>query len=413
MTSTIPQTLADCEALDADDPLSQARDRFILPADTIYLDGHSLGPATHKAIHRVAQASAEEWAEGLIRSWNGVGDHEGWINMPDRVGIAIAGLIGAQPDEVIITDNVSVNLFKLAAAAMELADTKLLLVEDSEFPTDQYIAEGLAQLSSATVRRIPADSALQALPTIPAVLIKSVVNYRTGLVADIAAHEEAAAKSGAVIVWDLSHAAGILDLNLAEAGAWLAAGCTYKFLNGGPGAPAYIFARGDLAEKLNSPLSGWMGHAEPFAFDGAYKPRPGVARFASGTPGILSLSALDGALDAFTGTDMSLVQRKARALGDLILARTKALNLEPISPINPEQRGGHVSMRHPQGYAIVQALIARNIVADFRAPDCMRFGVSPLFLRYADIWKAMDCLADILATHAWDKPEFHKRAKVT
>jgi kynureninase len=408
-----PTSRRECEALDADDPLQHVREAFVLPEKTIYLDGHSLGPATHEAIRRVHHAAATEWGQGLIRSWNDAGGGEGWIDQPLHVGETIASLIGAEPDEVIITDSVSVNLFKLAAAAMDLAGTKTLLVEESEFPTDQYVAEGLAGIKGGKLKRAPEEQSIGVLGQETVVLIESVVNYRTALVADIAAHEEAAAKTGSVIVWDLSHAAGVLDLNLSEQGAWLAAGCTYKFLNGGPGAPAYLYVRGDLAEKLSNPIPGWMGHASPFAFDPGYAPRAGVARFAAGTPGILSLSALDGALNAFNGTDIRLVERKARALGDLVLARTTAMGLEAISPTDPATRGGHVSVRHPEGYAVVQALIARGVIADFRAPDCMRFGVSPLFLRHADVWDAMDALQDVLASKEWDNPEFRTRAAVT
>jgi kynureninase len=229
----------------------------------------------------------------------------------------------------------------------------------------------------------------------------------------MAAHEEAAKKSGGVVVWDLSHAAGVIDLDLNAAGAWLAAGCTYKFLNGGPGAPAYVFVRGDLATRIASPISGWMGHATPFAFDPGYAPRLGVARFAAGTPGILSLAALDGALEAFNGVDPRMAARKAKQLGDLVVARTQALGLEVISPVEGRLRGGHVSVRHEEGYAVVQALIAANVIADFRAPDAMRFGVSPLFVRYVDVWDAMDALGRVLETRGWDRPEFKRRAAVT
>jgi kynureninase len=296
---------------------------------------------------------------------------------------------------------------------MKLADTKMLIVEESEFPTDQYVAEGLAALTGAQVAHVGAQQGAQAVAAQRAVLIKSAVNYRTAQVADIAAHEAAAATSGGAVVWDLSHAAGAVDLALNEAGAWMATGCTYKSLNGGPGAPAYVYVRGDLAGKLETPIAGWMGHARPFAFDAAYAPRLGVARFAAGTPGILSLAALDGALGAFDGVDMYMAAEKAKRLGDLVIARTQALGLETISPADSAQRGAHVSVRHAEGYAVVQALIARGVIADFRAPDAMRFGMSPLFVRYVDVWDAMDALADVLATDAWDKPEFKKRAAVT
>jgi kynureninase len=405
----IPTSRREAEELDQDDPLASARSAFILPEGVIYLDGHSLGPATHAALTRVQEVAGQEWANGLIRSWNDAG----WIDLPATVGARLAGLLGAAPDEIIICDSVSVNLFKLAAAAMKLAGTKTIIVEESEFPTDQYVMEGLAQLAGAKLVRVGEDKGAEALKRETAVLVKSAVNYRTARIADMAAHEEAAKANGSVVVWDLSHAAGVIDLDLAGAGAWMAAGCTYKFLNGGPGAPAFVYVRGDLATKLESPISGWMGHATPFAFDATYTPRLGIARFAAGTPGILSLAALDGALSAFDGVDPRLCARKAKRLGDLILARTQAMGLGCLSPTEGRLRGGHVSVRHEEGYAVVQALIAAKVIADFRAPDAMRFGVSPLFVRYVDVWDAMDALKHVLATRAWNKPEFQRRAAVT
>jgi kynureninase len=405
----VPTSRKEAEALDQDDPLSHARSAFALPEGVIYLDGHSLGPATHAALKRVEEVAGREWKDGLIRSWNDAG----WIDLPANVGARLAGLLGAAPDEIIICDSVSVNLFKLAAAAMRLAGTKTILIEESEFPTDQYVMEGLAGISGASLKRVGEGKGAAALAAETAVLVKSVVNYRTARIADMGAHEEAAKARGGVVVWDLSHAAGVVDLDLTASGAWMAAGCTYKFLNGGPGAPAYVFVRGDLATRIESPISGWMGHAAPFAFDAAYKPRLGVARFAAGTPGILSLAALDGALAAFNGVDPRMAALKAARLGDLVVARAQAMGLECISPIEGYLRGGHVSVRHEEGYAVVQALIAAKVIADFRAPDAMRFGVSPLFLRYVDVWDAMDALERVLETRAWDKPEFKMRAAVT
>jgi kynureninase len=405
----VPTSRKEAEALDQDDPLSHARSAFALPEGVIYLDGHSLGPATHAALKRVEEVAGREWKDGLIRSWNDAG----WIDLPANVGARLAGLLGAAPDEIIICDSVSVNLFKLAAAAMRLAGTKTILIEESEFPTDQYVMEGLAGISGASLKRVGEGKGAAALAAETAVLVKSVVNYRTARIADMGAHEEAAKARGGVVVWDLSHAAGVVDLDLTASGAWMAAGCTYKFLNGGPGAPAYVFVRGDLATRIESPISGWMGHAAPFAFDAAYKPRLGVARFAAGTPGILSLAALDGALAAFNGVDPRMAALKAARLGDLVVARTRATRLECISPIEGYLRGGHVSVRHEEGYAVVQALIAAKVIADFRAPDAMRFGVSPLFLRYVDVWDAMDALERVLEMRAWDKPEFKMRAAVT
>lgn len=402
----IPATRADCEALDRSDPLAHARNAFALPDGVIYLDGHSLGPATHAALKRVGDTAAKEWANGLIRSWNDAG----WFDLPGTVGAKLARLIGVPADEVIVTDSVSVNLFKLAAAALKAAKQSIVIVEDTEFPTDQYIAEGLSRDFGA-FQRVGASEGARALEQTGGVLIKSIVNYRTADVCDVAAHERIATDGGGLIVWDLSHATGAIDLRLAADGAKLATGCTYKFLNGGPGAPAFIYARADIAATLNSPISGWFGHADPFAFASAYAPREGVSRFAAGTPSVLSLAALDAALSAFDGVEISALSAKARALGDLVIARTEAMGLETISP--REQRGGHVSIRHPNGYAVVQALIARGVIPDFRAPDAMRFGVAPLYIRFVDVWDAMDKLADILATRAWDRPEFHRRSTVT
>lgn len=406
----IPQTRADCEALDRSDPLGARRAAFSLPDGVIYLDGHSLGPATYAALQRVDQTAREEWANGLIRSWNSAG----WIDLPRTVGAKLARLIGARPEEVIVTDSVSINLFKLASAALPHAARLAIIVEDSEFPTDQYIAEGLAASGAADFIRAGEDQGADALAQLGGgVLIKSVVNYRTARIADIRALEQHAAAHGGVIVWDLSHATGVIDLALNASGARLATGCTYKFLNGGPGAPAFIYARADMAVQLHSPITGWFGHADPFAFTSSYTPREGVARFATGTPGVLSLSALDAALEAFSGVYAAALTRKAQQLGDLVTARVHQLGLETISPTDSAQRGGHVSVRHLHGYAIVQALIARGVIPDFRAPDAIRFGVAPLYIRFTDIWDAMDHLADILATRDWDQPRFHQRNTVT
>jgi len=409
-TAELPATREACKALDHSDPLAALRAAFSLPDGVIYLDGHSLGPATHAALKRVEHTARHEWATGLIRSWNDAG----WIDLPRTVGAKLARLIGAQPDEVIVTDSVSVNLFKLAAAALPHAKRRTIIVEDSEFPTDQYIAEGLASFSSAELVRATEDEGADTLARLGGgVLIKSVVNYRTARVCDVRALEQQAVANGGVIVWDLSHATGAIALTLNTSGARLATGCTYKFLNGGPGTPAFIYARRDFAPHLTSPIAGWFGHADPFAFTSAYAPREGVSRFAAGTPGVLSLSALDAALEAFASADIAALAHKARRLGDLVIARVTQLGLETISPTDGAERGGHVSVRHPEGYAIVQALIARGIIPDFRAPDAMRFGVAPLYIRFTDVWDAMDQLADVLATRAWDHPSFRQRNAVT
>ncbi|MEO0450769.1 MAG: hypothetical protein AAFZ74_10680 [Pseudomonadota bacterium] len=408
MDYQLPTSRADAVALDLKDPLASARDNFCLPEGLNYLDGHSLGPSTQSALDAVNRAARHEWTNGLIRSWN----EADWINLPKTVGAKLAGLIGAQAEDVIVCDSVSVNLYKLAAAALDLVSNKRVMVEADEFPTDQYMAQGLSEMTGAEFVRLESGTAHSALP-FGGVLLKSVVNYRTAGVEDIVGLERIARETGTLIIWDLSHATGCVDLNLSRDGARLATGCTYKYVNGGPGAPAFIYAAKDIADQLRNPLSGWFGHADPFAFDPDYRPVGGAARFAAGTPGILSLKALEGALAVFNDVSVDQLSAKARALGDVCLWWGDRLGLDPISPGIGERRGGHVSLLHADGYAVVQALIARNIIPDFRAPDAMRFGFSPLYVRFVDVWDAMEQLEDILKTRAWDQPQFKVKAMVT
>lgn len=406
---TLPASRAEAKALDAIDPLRHAKAKFDLADGLIYLNGNSLGPAPKTALDAVEAAAKEEWAKGLIRSWN----EAGWIDLPARVGAKIAPLIGVSEDEVLICDSVSVNLFKLAAACMPLAGGEpILYVEEDEFPTDLYIAQGLSALGGFQTQRLPQGGGIEAIAK-GGVLIKSAVNYRSARVIDIAAHEAAAAKSGGLIIWDLSHATGAIDLRLAERGARLATGCTYKYLNGGPGAPAFIYAEKALASRLNSPLSGWFGHKAQFAFDPDFAPLPGVARFAVGTPQILSMSALSGALDVYTNIAIADIQSKMRSLVNLCLARAETMGLENLCAETETERGGHVCLVHENGYPIIQAMIARNIIADFRAPGAMRFGFSPLFVSHEDVWDAMEALNEIIETGSWDHPQFKTRSKVT
>lgn len=410
--NTPPLSRADCLALDASDPLRGVREKFALPDGVIYLDGHSLGPATRGTLARMETVARQEWASGLIRSWNSAG----WIDLPQTVGAKIARLIGADAQDVHVTDSVSVNLFKLAAAALPLlgkpAQPPYVMYEQGEFPTDASIVNGLCDMTGALPFQIAARNALHTFDGMHGVLIRSAVNYRTGEVADVAAYEAVATKSGSLIIWDLSHATGVIDLDLKALGVNLAVGCTYKYLNGGPGAPAFVYVR-DMPETFMSPIWGWFGSKDQFNFDAHYEQKDGAAGFAAGTPPVLSLSALDAALDVSVDLDIRMTAAKARALGDLIIARADAMGLQTISPRDGSKRGGHVSLIHENGYAIVQALIARGVIPDFRSPDAMRFGVAPLYIRFVDVWDAMDQLADILETQAWDRPEFHARAKVT
>ncbi len=405
----LPESRQDALALDRDDPLAAARDLYALPEGVTYLDGHSLGPATHAAIEAVRRGASEAWAKGLIGSWNA----EGWIDLPRSVAAKLAPLLGAAPDEVIVTDSVSVNLFKLAAAALPLAKGRVLGVEEDEFPTDAYVLDGLGALVSCEVRRLPSGGGTEFLALEGGVLVRSVVNYRTARLADMEAYEAAARQGGGLVVWDASHATGVVPLHLRARGARLAAGCTYKYLNGGPGAPAFVFVAEGLAGDLQTPIRGWFGHSAPFAFGIDYTPKEGAARFAAGTPPVLSLLALDAALDAFEGKDPAALWEKAGMLGDLCTARAEAMGFEILSPEDRLARGGHVTLRHDEGYPIVQALIARGIVGDFRAPDALRFGLSPLFLSHAELWDAMDQVQDVLASRAYDDPAFRVRAAVT
>ncbi|MCQ8184314.1 aminotransferase class V-fold PLP-dependent enzyme [Parvularcula maris] len=391
---------------DAEDPLGGRRALFEIPEGVTYLVGHSLGPLTRSAAARADRALRQEWGEGMVRSWNSAG----WIDLAGEVGDAIAPLIGAAPGEVVVCDSVSVNLFKLAGAALPLARKRLVMVDDHEFPTDQYIAEGLAELAGGEVRRLPAGEEGYGEG---GVLIRSVVSYRSGEIVDVAAAERRAREAGTVIVWDLSHAAGAVPLNLSADGARLAAGCTYKYLNGGPGAPAYVYAAEAFAEKLSSPLPGWLGHAAPFAFDSGYTPAAGVQRFVAGTPPILSLSALAGALEAFEGVSPSALHGKAGVLGDIVLQRAEGMGLAASSPKDRSKRGGHVSLSHEHGYAVVQALAEEGVLSDFRTPDTIRFGLSPLFLSAEEVWGVMDRLEDILRTKRYEEARFQVRSKVT
>lgn len=393
-------------ALDANDPLRSMKAQFDLPHGVIYLDGNSLGAPPRAALARLRHAANAEWRDGLIRSWNGFGDSEGWIDLPKRAGAKIARLIGAKPAEVIVCDSVSVNLFKLAAGLVAKRPDATLCVDAGEFPTDQYVLEGVAQVTGAPFVRLAGGETPR-----NAVRVRSLVHYKSAEILDMAAEERRAADQGCDIIWDLSHATGLAFVDVAAAGARFGVGCGYKFLNGGPGAPAFVYVAENEAQKLDQPIKGWMGHASPFDFSSKYEPARGVERFSAGTPPVLSLSALDAALDLFDGVDMHLVEAKARALGDLFLEATRGIGLPAAS--SPARRGGHVCLISKNGREIMQALIARGVIGDFRAPALMRFGFSPFYLSYTDVVRAAEILADVLATDDWKKPEHAPRGRVT
>lgn len=408
-------TRQDCLDGDAADPLGGARAQFSLPDGVIYLDGNSLGALPVAAAAAVQDAVVRQWGDDLIASWN----KHGWIGLPQTVGGKIARLIGAKASEVVAADSVSVNLFKLAAAAVGVqGDRRVVLTEGGDFPTDLYILQGLAGLMSDIELRVVRPGEIEAaLDDRVAVVLLSHVHYRSGAIRDMAGLSASIRAVGAMSLWDLSHSAGVLDVDLSRDGADLAAGCGYKYLNGGPGAPAWLYVAECHQPTLQNPLSGWMGHIRPFDFVDDYKPASGIDRWLCGTPPILSLTALNAALGAFDGVDMGAARAKSGALGDLFIERVEARcagkDLTLASPREAGARGGQVSFRHPHGWAVMQNLIVRGVIGDFRSPDVIRFGFAPLYVRQVDVWDAVEILGEILDAESWRDPRYQTVAAVT
>ena len=408
-------TFEDAQALDAADPLGPLRDRFTLPEGVIYLDGNSLGALPSATISAQQDAVERQWGTDLIRSWNS----NDWIGAPQRIGAKIAPLIGAQPHEVIVTDSVSVNLFKLIIAATRLRpDRTHILTEPGNFPTDLYTAGGASDiLPNHQLHVEQAGDLIDAIGPETAVIMLTHVHYKSGARHEMERITEAAHDAGALVLWDLSHSVGAIAVDLNGCGADLAVGCGYKYLNGGPGAPAFLYVRDGLQEAIRSPLSGWMGHAAPFEFRDDYEPAPGISRFLCGTPPVLSLLALETGVDLFADIEMDAVAAKSASLFDLFAARIEERcgnhGLELITPRDPAHRGSHISYRHPDGWPISQALIERRVIGDFRAPDILRFGLTPLYLRHEDVWQAVEILGEILDSGIWREPRFAEKAAVT
>jgi kynureninase len=401
------------QELDAADPLKHTRDRFALPEGVIYLDGNSLGALPKAAIERIRSTVETEWGQGLIRSWNTAD----WIDLPRKVGEKIAPLIGAEPGTVMVADSTSVNLFKLLGAAIAQRPTRrVILSEEGNFPTDLYIAAGLAELlgKGHVLRTVEPKDIAAAITDDVAVVMLTEVNYRSGFKRDMAGLTRVAHQHGALILWDLAHSAGAFPVDLAGADADFAVGCGYKYLNGGPGAPAFAYVAPRLFDGFRQPLTGWMGHERPFSFAPGYRPAAGAESLRVGTPPILAMSALDAALDVFEGVAMADIRRKADMLWDLFVSEVGgyAPELTLITPSDPALRGTQASFRHPDAYAIMQALIARGIIGDYREPDIMRFGLTPLYLRYVDVWKAAKAIGDVMTSREWDREEFRRKAKV-
>lgn len=405
-----------CEELDAEDPLAPIRSQFVVPEDLIYLDGNSLGVLPRAAPERVHEMVTTEWGEGLVRSWNDAG----WFDKPLTVGDRIAPLIGASPGTVVVGDSTSVNLFKALIAALRLRPGRNVIVSDADnFPTDLYMIQGAVELLGGPERRLVDATAGVALGDVlderVAVVVLSQVDYRTGALYDMEAVTRQVHDAGALMVWDLCHSAGALPVALEECGADFAIGCTYKYLNGGPGSPAYVFVSPGLLGSARQPLTGWMGHARPFEFTSDYEPAEGITQFVISTPPLVAFAPLEASLDVWEQVSLDDVRRKSLALTGLFmdLVDTRCPEVEVVTPRAEPIRGSQVSLRHPEGYAVMQALIDRGLVGDFRAPDLMRFGLTPLYVGYADVWDAVDTLRMVLESKTWREPRFQQRSQVT
>jgi kynureninase len=405
------------DAMDAADPLGHFRARFTMPEGIVYLDGNSLGAASPAAFAELEKAAKEEWGRDLIKSWNTAG----WFEMPLALGDRIGRLIGANPGQTIVCDTTSINIYKALHAAMALRPGRSVIVaEGGSFPTDLYIAEGVASTRVGTTLRlegVDGDRIEDLLDESVAVVLVNEVNYKTGELRDMAALTAKIHAAGAVVVWDLCHSAGALPVDLDGANADFAVGCTYKYLNGGPGAPAFIYAANRHHDRISQPLSGWWGHARPFAFEKSFAGDAGIKRFLCGTQPVLSLRALKGALDIWDDVDMAQVRRKSVALTDLFIQLVEAkcgqYGVVLESPRDGQRRGSQVSFEHEHSYAIMQALIERGVIGDFRAPATIRFGFAPLYIRYSDVREAADILEDVLRTEAYREARFSVRGAVT
>ncbi len=403
-------------AWDKKDPLAPFREEFLLPPGVIYLDGNSLGALPEKTPERMREIIEREWGRDLIRSWN----TNDWIRYPRRVGDKIASLIGADAGEVVAADSTSVNLFKLLGAALQMRPDRLVILSEQEnFPTDLYMAQGLINFLGKGYRlRLVGHSEIAgAIDEEVAVVTATHTNFRSGRLHDMGKLTRAAHDRGALMLWDLSHSAGAMPVHLNRHQVDLAVGCGYKFLNGGPGAPAFLFVARRHQDVISPPLSGWMGHEAPFAFDTDYRPAAGIERQLCGTPSVLAMAALEVGVDMLARADISRLREKSQRLGDLFLQLAEEqcgeFPLTPACPPDSNERGSQVSLRHSEGHAIMHALIARGVIGDFRAPDIIRFGLTPLYLRYVDVWDAVVALREILESETWRRPEFQKRQTVT
>ncbi|HIM29016.1 MAG TPA: kynureninase [Planctomycetes bacterium] len=404
-----------CASLDAADPLAPWRDEFVLPQGITYLDGMSLGALPKAASKKVADVVDHQWGQGLIRSWNTAG----WIDAPQRLAAKVAPLIGADADEVVMADSTSVNLFKLLVAALRLRpNRRVILTESNNFPTNIYVASGIERMhGDIEVKLVPQGNFDEALNEDVAVVLLTHVDYKSSQMHDMSNVTRRAHECGALVLWDLSHTAGAMCIDLQGSAADLAVGCGYKYLNGGPGAPAYLFVARHHHGEIDQPITAWMGHARPFDFAIDYAPAQGITQFLSGTPSIVALAAMEASLDIWSQIDLPMIRAKSTAMSELFI-RSVEHQLAPsaiqlASPRDETQRGSHVGLCHPQAYAVMQAMIDRGVIGDFREPNLMRFGFAPLYTSFVDAWCAATALVDVIESRAWDQPRFRQRAAVT
>ena len=404
--------LGEAGALDAADPLAHLRDRFHIPDGVIYLDGNSLGAMPKSAVAAMDDAVRQQWGDDLIRSWN---DND-WIGAPQRIGGKIAPLIGAQTDEVIVADSTSVNIFKLLTAlGRQHPDRNRILSEAGNFPTDAHIAKGTTDVLDMELDLCARETLHDRLGPDVAALLLTHVHYKTGARYDMAEINAAARKYDVPVIWDLSHSTGAVPLDLSHDGAQYAVGCGYKYLNGGPGAPAFVYVAEDQQEAMRSPLQGWMGHRAPFDFEDEYAPGAGMDRFLVGTAPMLSMLSLECGIDAFEDVEMDALWQKSQRLFDFLTVNMaeQCPQLKLVTPLDPDQRGSHASYAHPDAWPINNALIARGVIGDFRTPDVLRFGLTPLYTSFADLAQAVEIIRDIMATGEWKKPQYAAKSKVT
>lgn len=413
-----------CEQRDQNDPLRSYREKFILPPETIYLDGNSLGARTKGAAERAQEVIADEWGTGLIRSWNTAG----WFDLPGKLGDTVSKIVGGGAGSTVVTDSTSINLFKAASAALKMQaadspDRRVILTQRENFPSDIYMLQGLAeQLGHGYEVRLVDDAEVTAgfpntMTDEVALVVLTHVNYRTGRLFDMSSTTSAIHAGGAMVIWDLCHSAGALEIDLAGSGADMAIGCTYKFLNGGPGSPAFIWVAEALQNRFTQPLSGWWSHAKPFEMAPEYAPADGIRRFLTGTQPIISMSVAELGLNIASEVDMAAVRQKSLQLSDLFIDLVESrLSEHPIEIVTPREhahRGSQVSITHPEGFAIMSALIERGIIGDYREPSVLRFGLTPLYVGFTEVWDTVEALRDILDNRTWDAPEHKVRGAVT